>query len=213
MSVSLLVAARLAPGPGCRLGNRRGRSSGRRGRGTLRNRSRHDREARAGESGGGAGGGTAAGGGDLGACGAQPLRGAEGAGCLSCALLGVAQAGDCLGERGQPGDQHQWPERRISSDERERRQQPCGPAQAVPGQCRRRDPAVGCPRGTVVGISGVPENPAAQRGGSGMQGIGGGPGSIGAVIRAGPPIAREGALRRRRPRPGHDPRPCSARRP
>ena len=58
-------------------------------------------------------------------------------------------------------------------------QQPGGAAQAVPRGDPEGNPAVGRARGAVVGVGGLAEYPAAQRGGGGVQGVGRSPGSIG----------------------------------
>ena len=102
----------------------------------------------------------------------EPLGGAERAGGLGGALLGLAELGDRLGERGQTGDQHDRPERRVAGEVPVGRQQPGGPPQAIAGRGGRGDTAVGGAGGAVVRVSGLAEDPAAQRGGGRVQGVG-----------------------------------------
>jgi hypothetical protein len=45
------------------------------------------------------------------------LGGAQGTGGLGGVLLALPQVGDRLGEHGQPDDQHQRPERRVTGDD------------------------------------------------------------------------------------------------
>ena len=110
--------------------------------------------------------------------GVQLLGGAQRAGRLSGVLLGLAEPGNRLGERGQPGDQHERPERRVAGDVPVGRQQPGGPPQAIAGRRGRGDTAVGCPGCAVVRVGGLAENPAAQRRGGHAQGVGRGPGRV-----------------------------------
>ena len=97
------------------------------------------------------------------------LGGAQGAGGLRGVLLAVPQVRDRLGEHGQPDDQHQRAERRVAGDVPVGGQQPGGPAQAIPGRGGRGAAPVRCPCRAVVGVGGLAENPAAQRGGGCVQ--------------------------------------------
>ena len=78
--------------------------------------------------------------------------------------------------------------------------QPGGLAELVPGRGGRRDAAVGCAGGAVVGVGGLAQDAAAEHGGGDVQGVGGGPGGVGGGgrvrSRPGPGSAR---WRRRRP--------------
>jgi len=99
----------------------------------------------------------------------QALRARAGGGGLRGALLGVAQLGDRLSQRGQPGDQHDRRERRIFGEAGERGDQPGGAAQPVPGRGGRRDAPVGGAGGPVVGVGGLPQDAAAERGSGHVQ--------------------------------------------
>jgi hypothetical protein len=89
-------------------------------------------------------------------------------------LLGLAEFGDGFSERGQLDDEHKRRHRPVLSDVGERRQQPGGLPQSVPHWGRWRDTTVRGAGGAVVGVSGLPQDAAAQQGGGHMQGIGGG---------------------------------------
>src|SRR5450755_1256972 len=70
-----------------------------------------------------------------GACGGVQMVGRlERAGGLGGVPLGFAESGDCLGERGQPGEQHDRGERRVFGEVGERGDEPGGAAQLVPGR-------------------------------------------------------------------------------
>jgi len=73
--------------------------------------------------------------------GVQVPGGGAGRGGLGGPLLDLAQLGDGLGERGQPGDQHERGERQAGGQAGGRGDEPGGPAQLVPGRARGRDPA------------------------------------------------------------------------
>ena len=121
-----------------------------------------------------------------GACGVVQLPGGlERAGGLGGVLLGLAQPGDRLGERGQPGEQHDRGQRRVPGEVGERGDEASGAAQLVPGRGGGRDAGVGGAGGAVVGVGGLAQDAAAERGGGHVQGVGGGPGGIGGGGRVG----------------------------
>ena len=111
--------------------------------------------------------------------------GVQRGGGLGGVLLGLAQPGDRLSERGQPGQQHDRGQCRVFGEVGERGDQPGGAAQLVPGRGGGGDAGVGGAGGAVIGVSGLAEDAAAQRGGGHVQGVGGGPGGIGGGGRIG----------------------------
>ena len=64
----------------------------------------------------------------------QPFGGLAGGGGLGGVLLGLAELGDGVGERGEADDQRGLGEGAVVAGERGGGQQPGGPAQAVPGR-------------------------------------------------------------------------------
>src|ERR1035441_2728139 len=101
-----------------------------------------------------------------------------GGGSLGGVPLCLTQVCDVFHERGEAGDQRDLRECRVAADGCGGGQQPGCAAQAVPGRGGARDAPVGGAGGAVVGIGGLAQPPAAQRGRGGMQGVGGGPGGV-----------------------------------
>ena len=105
--------------------------------------------------------------------------GAEGGGGLGGALLGFAQLGDGLGERGQPDDKHDRGEPAVPGEVGVRGDEPGGMAELVPYRGRGGHPPVGLAGGTVERVGSLPQCAAAERGGGYVQRVGRSIGGVG----------------------------------
>jgi hypothetical protein len=119
--------------------------------------------------------------------------GAERGGGLGGALLGLAQFRDGLGERGEADQQHDRGEGTVPGQVGVGGDDPGRVAELVPGRGRGGYPPPGLARGTIVGIGGLAQGAAAERGGSYVQRIRGGAGRV------------SGSSRVTRARPGRAP--------
>jgi len=100
----------------------------------------------------------------------RPTRG----GCMGGVPLCHAQFSDGFDQRGKVGDKRDLGADRVIA-ECGGGQQPGRMAQAVPDRRGARDASAGATGGAVKGIGGLTEDPAAQRGRGGVQGVGSGP--------------------------------------
>ena len=105
----------------------------------------------------------------------QSFRSPAGGSGLGSVVLGVAEFGDGVGERGEAGDQRDLREVAVVAGERGGGQQPGGPAQAAASRSGSGDPPVGGAGCAVVRAGGLADHPAAQRRSGSMQGVAGGP--------------------------------------
>ncbi|MGI8450131.1 MAG: hypothetical protein ACR2MP_23735 [Streptosporangiaceae bacterium] len=106
-----------------------------------------------------------------------------GGGRLGRVVLGFAEVGNGLDEPGEAGQERELGQDGITARERGAGHEPSGAAQVVPGQGWTGDPPVGHAGRAVVGIGGLVDHPAAQELGGDVEGVSGGPGSVGRSLR------------------------------
>jgi hypothetical protein len=104
---------------------------------------------------------------------------------LRSVALGVSQLGHGDGKLGELRYEHHHCVLVLVTCRGNKRKQPSGHPQPVPGRCGPGDATVATPSCAGVAVCRLPERPAAQNVGDDMQGVGGSPGCVSSRCRIG----------------------------